>query len=208
MTTFGAIKARVADDLLRPDLTAQIAAAVPDAIRTAAANRFYFNEVRGLTFNTVVGQQFYGAAALADIANLTDIDAVWITVNSQRRTLDSESALVIDQMLEGSPSNGEPYLYARQANGLRLYRVPGAVYPVFIDGVSRLSVLSADADTNAWMTEGERYIRALVKAMLCEDVIADNENADRQYARAEVIKRDLLRETERRTPGDTLAGWG
>jgi hypothetical protein len=212
VSTLGALKARIAGDLLRSDLTAQIAAAVPDAIRAAAANRFWFNEVRGLTFNTVAGQDFYGSAALADIAWLSSIDAAWITVNGQRRTLGPTNALDIDELLEGTPSNGEPYLYARQADGLRLYRTPDRAYPVFIDGVSRLSLVTAsspDNTTNAWFTEGERLVRALAKAMIFEDVIGDYAAADRQNARAEVLKRDMLLEMERRLEdADTLEPWG
>lgn len=201
------MKARIASELLRSDLTTQIAAAIVDAIDVAAATRFWFNEVRGLSFATVAGQEAYGAAALADIPNLTAIDAMWLTVNGQRRTLCPVSALELDEYLEGTPGNGEPTNYATQAGVIRLFRIPDIAYSVRIDGVSRLSALSADADTNAWMTEGERLIRTQAKALLLEEVVIDPANADRMFARYEMIKRDLTSESDGRASGNDIQGW-
>lgn len=206
--TFGGMKSRIARDMLRSDVPDAIGEAINDAIRAAAATRFWFNEVRGLTFDTVANQSFYDAGALADIAALVDIDAVWLLNFGQRRTIDAASVPDLDNLLGGTPGTGEPYLFARQANGIRLYRVPDRPYPIYIDGVSRLSPLVADGDTNAWMTEGERLIRALAKAMLYNDLVGDASLADRETAIAEGIRRQLLAETETRTGADTMAGWG
>lgn len=208
MGTLADLKARIAGDLVRSDLTAQIAAAIPDAIRVAAASRFHFNEVRGLTFNTVAGQEFYGSAALADIPYLTAIDACWIVVNGQRRTLRETTTDYLDRLLEGSPTNGEPYLYARHANGIRIHSIPDRVYPVYIDGLTRFAPLTDDTQSNAWTDEGEYLIRTLVKAYLNESPIDNPEAADRMFARYEQIKRDLMAEATGRHASGSMAAWG
>lgn len=205
--TFGGMKSRIARDMLRTDIPDAIGEAIIDAIRTAAMNRFWFNEVRGLTFNTVAGQAFYDAATLPDIATLVDIDAVWLVNYGQRRNIYSEPLQDMDYLLGGTPGTGEPYMFARQANGIRFYRIPDRAYPIYIDGVSRLSPLVNDSDTNAWMTEGERLIRAMAKSMLYNDIVGDSDLADREANVAEGIRRQLIGETETRTGADTMAAW-
>lgn len=197
--TFGAIKTRIADELVRPDLASQIALAVNDAIKEAASYRFWFNEVRGLTFPLVQGQSFYDSTTLASIPWLGKIDALWITVNGQRRNLTLASALTIDSWNEGSAMTGEPAYYARQANGLVFYMPPNAAYTVTIDGTTRFAELVNDSDDNAYLTEGEKYVRALAKAQVLEDVIRDFDEADRQWAMASRQRAILSAESGGRT---------
>lgn len=197
--TFGAIKARIADELVRPDLASQIALAVTDAIGEAAINRFWFNEVRGLTFPMVAGQMFYSATALADLAYLSKIDALWIIAQGQRRNLALANAKDVDCWLEGQTTlTGEPFAYARQANGLMFWMPPNLNYPVYIDGVTRFAPLVSDTDTNPWLEEGERYVRALAKANVLENVVRDFEEADRQWFLAEREKTTLRTESGNR----------
>ena len=50
--SFGAIKARIMNELVRPDLASEIALAISDAIKEASKERFWFNELRGISFDT------------------------------------------------------------------------------------------------------------------------------------------------------------
>lgn len=200
--TFGAIKTRIADELMRPDLASQIALAVQDAVSEAAGFRFWFNEVRSLTFPTVDGQVFY---TNSDIQGLSRIDSLWIIANGQRRNMQVVDALAIANWLEGqSTLTGEPFAFARQANGILLWMVPNEAYPVFIDGVTKFAPLVNDADTNPYLTDGERFIRALAKAHVLEDVVRDFAQADRQWQVSEREKRLLLEETGGRLASNTL----
>lgn len=205
--TLGAISDRIADELVRPDLRAShIPLAVNDAIKEAANNRFWFNEVRGLTFDTIAGQDFYPAAG--DIADLSRIDALWLIINGQRRNLELTNALNIDCWKDGQTTlTGEPSWYARYGNGLLFWIAPREVWAVYIDGVTRFAELADDADSNAYLTEGERYIRALAKANLLENVIRDFDQADRQWQVAEREKRTLLSETASRISTNSRAAY-
>ena len=199
--TFGAIKARIADELVRPDLTDQIALAVNDAIKEAATYRFWFNEVRGLTFPMVADQSLYDESDLADIAYISRIDVLWITVNGQRRNLELRNNLQVNGWLEGQTDlSGEPAYYARSGNGLQFYMPPNEAYTVTIDGTTRFAELAADEDENPYLTEGEKYIRALAKAQILENVVRGDslQEADRQWALAERERRILIGETSGR----------
>jgi hypothetical protein len=197
--TFGAIKSRIADELVRPDLASQIALAVQDAIGEAATCRFWFNEVRGLTFTTVAGQDSYGVNDAAFIPLLSKIDTLTLTVQGQQRTMEEANALDVSDWQDGNSSIlGEPAFYTRQANGIILWMTPNDAYPVTIAGTTRFVPLAADGDTNPYIEEGERYVRALAKAIVFEDVIRDTDEADRQWARAEREKAKLMQETGNR----------
>lgn len=204
--TFGAIKTRIADELVRPDLASQIALAVQDAMAEASGTRFWFNEVRGLTFTMTPGQMFYDATTLADISYLSDIDALWILVNGQRRNMEPRNALDIESWLEGSTTlRGQPAFYARQANGLVFWMPPNLAFPVYIDGVTDFAPLVNDADSNPYLVEGERYVRALAKARLLEDVIRDFDEADRQWAMAERQRQQLVEQSCMRVASNSMA---
>lgn len=179
MTTFGAMQDRIADELDRTDLTSQIQKAIQTAIDCYERKRFYFNEARSITFNTVDGQEFYTSADASDIPNLLFIDNVKLTISGSDK-IDLERVPYSE--LEHDSSNltvdeGQPTSYAYFAKQLRLYPIPDAAYAVRISGVFSLSELSATADTNAWMTDAEALIRSRAKRELLTHVIRDAEGA-------------------------------
>lgn len=175
--TLGDLKARIADELDRSDLTSQIGLAIDDAITEAASNRFWFNEVRGLVIPLVAGQEYYGSN---DFSALTEIDAIYLSINGQRRNMFPASSLTIDQWRDGSASAGEPCQWARYGTSLRVYPTPNIAYSLIVDGVSRLPALINDAQANAWTNEGEKLIRAIAKRELLANVIRDFEEAQAQ----------------------------
>jgi hypothetical protein len=175
--TLGDLKARIADELDRSDLTSQIGLAIDDAITEAASNRFWFNEVRGLVIPLAAGQEYYGSN---DFSALTEIDAIYLSINGQRRNMFPASSLTIDQWRDGSTPTGEPYQWARYGTSLRVYPTPAIAYSLVVDGVSRLPALINDAQANAWTNEGEKLIRAIAKRELLANVIRDFEEAQAQ----------------------------
>jgi hypothetical protein len=196
-SSLGKICNRIADELVRPDLRAShIPLAVNDAVKEAATDRFWFNELRGLTFTTVPGQIFYNSADAIELGYLSDIDTIWLIINGQRRNMELANALNVNNWLEGQMTlTGEPCSYARYNDGILLWMVPRLAWTVYIDGTTSFAPLLSDTDTNAFLDQGERYIRALAKAHILEDVIRDYDHADRQWTLAEREKKMLLKET-------------
>lgn len=164
---------------------AEIKASILSAVDHYTRIPFYFLQSRALTFNTVAGQDYYTSADLADIPNIAHIDALSITVSGIISQLDRRSFDYIDALNSTTTSRGRPTDYCYYAKQIRLAPYPNAVYTIRIAGDIRLAELSADADTNAWMTDAERLIRFRASYDLWSNVLADE-------TRASVAKRSEM----------------
>jgi hypothetical protein len=200
--TLGDLKTRIADELARADLTAQIALAISDAIDEACTHRFWFMEVRGLLIPIFAGTNAYTSA---DIKNLIEIDRLVLMVDGQRRTLREMSDDELDRFNDGTPPPGEPYAYSRYGEQLRLYPTPTNNYSVYVDGLTRGNALDYDAAGSIWTNQGEKYIRALAKRDLYGHVIRDADKAQLQDAYAKRYREELEAQTHTRTASNQLA---
>ena len=201
MTTYGTMQARIANELARPTgLTEEIKLAIQSAIDTYAPERFWFNTVRNLTFNTVSGQRAYGAAALADISTMAKIDQVLQTQSSSLFDLIRTDPVDMDLLHSPSTSDNRPSHWSWIGDEIHMWPTPDGIYSTRLIGVSRLSPLSADGDTNAWMTYGERLIRGAATRILGTDVIKDVDLVNAGSANEGMALESLLRETEMRIP--------
>lgn len=191
MADFITMVNRVASELRRSNITAEIKNAINDAIKEASKTRFYFNEMRGITFPTVVGQEYYPDQGLVEI------DALYYVQGSTRYNLCLDSNATADLRADGNQISGQLQSYSRQGQQLRFYPIPASVLPVYADGYGKLTPypLVGDNDTNAWMTEGERLIRAMAKAILMKEVIRDYGEATALEAIATDIQSSLEEET-------------
>lgn len=160
---------RVAAELRRSNMTTEIKAAINDAISEAAKTRFYFNEMRAITFNTVIGQEYY-----PDLG-LVEVDTFYYTQGGTRYNLWMDNNLDANERADGNQVSGQLSNFSRRGEEFRLYPLPSAIVPIFIEGYGKLTPypLVNDADTNAWMTTGERLIRAKAKAILLKEVVRD-----------------------------------
>lgn len=199
MTTFGVMQARIADEIARTDLTTQIKDAIKTAIKKYERRRYYFNQKVDTTFSTVADQEYYGSAALADIPDIAEIDSATVTLTGVKSPLDEFDHSLIDSLQNGQVT-GTPEAYSYAAQKIRLYPIPSGVMTITLSYIYRFATLSLDADTNAWMTDGEELIRCAAKAELYEHTIRNAGAADRMRALAEVASKDIMTETARRTP--------
>ena len=183
MSTFGTMKTRIADEIVRDDLSSQIANAVISAIAIWAPTRFHFNEKRYL-LTTVASQEYYALSSLTNTdgsaigtgETLIEVDSFTLTYNDQPYVLDDRTQQWIDR--EQAPAatyTGQPAFFGFFGDQIRLAPIPDAAYVGTISGLAQLATLSADADSNSWMTEGEGLIRAQAKIILYRDIVRDME---------------------------------
>lgn len=198
MSTYGAIKSRIADELDRTDLSSQISLSVQSAIKFYEYECFWFNESRSITFDTVADQEFYDDGDSEYIPNLLMIHAVTVTVNSQRYKVEPRTYQTLEEWAVNTSTTGEPTDYAYYAQQLRLFPIPDAAYTVRISARIRFQELSADGDTNAWMTDAEELIRARAKADVFETALFDTVNSDRMRGYEAQSLMRLRAETGRR----------
>lgn len=178
--TLGAMKARIADEIARDDLTSQIANAINDAIDAYQNERFYFNESRSLTFSTVINQEFYTASDLPDIVNIVKIDFAYLFINNYPYKLVATAPELLESLSVTATYTGPPYEYAWYDNSIRLYPIPNAVYPIRITAQILRAPPGSDGETgNVWMTAAERLIRSRAKYELAVHVLNDDELARR-----------------------------
>src|SRR6266498_3817396 len=78
MASYLDLQNRIASDLTRDDLASQTKSAILDAVKHYETSRFFFNTTRSKTFSTVIGQDTYGAADLAEIPNIIRIDTLFL----------------------------------------------------------------------------------------------------------------------------------
>lgn len=200
--TLGSLKAEIADDLARSDITPQIASAITRAVRSDWTTRFYFNETRTSTFSTVPGQTLYGATALADIPNFFEIDAVFLTDTSGHEwELDRRDASELEVLTSTGGSRGDPTDWAWIAQSIMLYPIPNAVRTMRIVGAIKIDAPTVDTDgTNVWISEGYELIRRHAKALLFIHTVRDVDGAQMQaqMQAMELERQRLIEETSRK----------
>lgn len=178
MATLADIKADIADSV-DDDLgeySAQIATAINKAIRYCERKTFYFNETRDITFVTVNGQEWYGAADNANIPTLVHIQAAFREdVNNVRLPLDYDTPQSMELLADNSAIRGEPASYTYFGQRVRLYPIPDSqVFTIRLQvGPYRLTALTSDADSNAWTIEAQDLITARAKYVLYKDTLKD-----------------------------------
>ena len=178
MATLADIKADIADSIddTTGEYAAQIATAINKAIRYCERKTFYFNETRDVTFVTVDGQEWYGAADNANIPTLVHIQAAFREdANNVRLPLNYDYPQSIELLADNSAIRGEPMSYTYFGQRVRLYPIPDT-QPFTIRlqvGPYRLTALSGDADSNVWTTEAQDLITARAKYIVANDTLKD-----------------------------------
>lgn len=182
--TFAIMKSRIISETLRDDLTAsQLNDAINDAIALQGGERYAFNE-RRYRILTVAGQEYYdltsptlltsAGAAVGTGETILELDDILTTVSNQPYRLSPRTQQHVNEW-QSTTYQGQPADYTLYGQQLRIWPIPDQVYPLDLMGLARLAPnpLSADGDTNAWMTEGAGIIRGQAKVLLYRDVLRD-----------------------------------
>lgn len=171
MATYLDMQVRIDDELDRAGtMMPQIKKAILSAVAFYARKKFYFTET-SFTFNTVVGQEYYGTVANAAIVTSPNLEILNINVNQGRIQLEKQDFDYIDSISYLPTSLGRPEMWAWSANQIRLYPIPSQVWTITAFNTAYLTTLSADTDTNVWMQES--YAEALIRARAKMDLICN-----------------------------------
>lgn len=213
--TFAVIKTRVADELNRTDLTAQISKAVISAVEHYERERWWFMETIDTSVFTTAAQNYVTNAI---ISSMNFIDKVQITVGSNKYSL---SRIPYDEwaIKAAQTTSGQPTEYTYWQDRLYLYVTPGSTYTLTISGVQRLTTLSADGDNNGFTNYCEELIRQRAEADIRCNIVIDEkarEEARQLGARGETFLsgmeaaayRNVARERDQRVMTGRLKGSG
>lgn len=202
--TFQSMVDAISDDIddTQGEYIEQIQKAIFAAIRYCERDVYYFNETRDITFQTVPGQEWYGAADNQNIASLVRVQDLYLESDTiERRWIRRVFNEEIEILSDNSAERGEPYAWTYFAQQIRLYPIPGdAIYTVRLQlGPYRLNTITSTDDTNAWFTEAFDFIKARAKYILAKDTLKDaavaaealNDYSDQQSSlKAETSRRN------------------
>lgn len=167
MSTQAAMIAEVLSDTERgAGETTAIRNKIAAAIRHYQPTRFWFNESRDATFNTVIDQSDY--AFPTDITpEFYTIDGLFLTEGSNVYGLRHTDYRSLEILLDANTTSALPVSFAYIDRKLRVYPYPDAVYPVRVTGHVKIAIPSADEDAgNEWFTEAYDLIMSRAKAEL------------------------------------------
>lgn len=200
-STYGDMQNRIADEILRSDLTSQIRNAIQTAIQFYERSPFYFNQVRQeAAFQTAHGQEFYDRTDSALIASMVTLNRVTVTVSGNRYSMNPRTPEYMEDTSVNPVVYGQPVDYAYFGEQLRFYPIPDNTYPIALSGIKRLATLQNTTDTNAWTSDAELLIRSRAKYELALHVIRDPEMATEMKAAEMDAFSALKGETTRRSP--------
>lgn len=168
--TYVNIQDRIADELNRDDLTAQVKKAIISAVEHYERERWWFMETIDTTLSTTASQNYVSNAV---ISTLAIIDKVQITVGSAKYTLIRVPYEEWAVKSATGTTSGQPTEYSYYQDRIYLYVTPGSAYTLTISGVQRLTTLSADSDNNGFTNYCEELIRQRAKADLRCNIILD-----------------------------------
>jgi hypothetical protein len=178
MTTLAELRQEIADDLARSDLTTSIDKEIKAAISFFEEERFYFSETRSSTFNTVIDEVDYDVTDFPDLPKFAKIESLWEGAGTAKRQITRLSSMEMEDKRE--TRSGRPAEFCLLNGVLTLYPTPDKVYTIRALGYKKLDVLSADGDTNVWLTEAYDLIRARAASKVCAFKINDL-NAAQNY---------------------------
>lgn len=206
MATFGELRTQIMEDTDRGDLSDQIGRAIKSAIRLHAGERFWFNETRDYTFNTVNGTDEYAITESSGIADFEKVDYLEIQVGSRwERTVRIDPSQMEAQ--HDQTQMGQPFAWSYYNKKFRFHPTPNGIYSVRVAGHYLLTELSDDSDENAWTIDAKDLIEERAKAILFASTIRNLEQATVHNTIADTFLLPLRTRTSRRTATGRIRPW-
>lgn len=204
MATLGELKARIANECDRDDLTTEIADRINRAIEYYADTRFWFNE------------QIKTATTTADDEYVTpptglrreDANGVFITVGGFKYPLEKRDRTYIQYWQATQNIKGQPVEFAYENEQWRLFPTPSDAYTLTVLGVYDIDAPADDDSSNDWTNHAEDLIAARARLLISRDVTYDSEMiASARAAEQEALTRLKGETSERTSMGRMEPGW-
>lgn len=200
MSTLAELKAEIADDLDRTDLTTQIDSETTRAIKFYQPTRFYFNETRDVTFSTVAAQALYSVSDAPEIPQFFEIDQICFEDGDQKYDLTEISPKEWEVATGSGGTSAKPIAWAYFNQSIGLYPIPDGVYTIRVIGHIKKAEPTDDVEEgNVWMVEAFDLIRARVCKQLALKKLRDQSLFETQSAAEADELRNLLAQTAIKT---------
>jgi len=203
LRSFGAMQARIADDMVSDAITAShIQNAIQDAQRDHERAPFWFNEAYDVgNFSFSAGKEYYSPADYAPIGSMAHIQTISVLLSANRYTLLSRTPAWMEEIAVAERWRGMPTDWCWVGQVIRLYPTPDQSYPATFTATMRWPIPVSATDQNPWLDDAEQMIRSRAKAALSRHITRDPgyaQQMDGEEARALML---LRAETTRRQAG-------
>lgn len=176
MTTLAIMKARIASELRRSNISTQIGDAINTAIDAYKGERLWFAEQYHIDIDLIADQEFYTSADSVWLGRISRIDYAHLLIGTQAYGLRRMEDGWLDVASSSGSNTGQPYCWGWYGNALRVYPVPSesGTMQVRLAGQFEMPAPATDAETgNPWMVEAETLIRCRAKFELYQHVLLD-----------------------------------
>jgi hypothetical protein len=190
--TLATITANVVSQTLRSDLEAEIKAEIKASIREFNRRPWYLTEVRGGTFATVAGTEFYNSvdftagASYGDSTDFTATTSAKDVVSIRYAKIEDGSIDIpldpvpyrdFEALREGSQTSGYPNIITLYAGQIGVWPIPTNALTIYISATVKGAVPSSDTDGSVWFEEAQELIEASAAKRLYAKYIKDTESA-------------------------------
>jgi hypothetical protein len=169
MSTYTQVQSRIADDILRSDLTSQIQQQIKLAVKHYRTFPFWFNEGR----TTLTASS--SASFLTVPSDFVDVVHLQIKVGGHPLPMYMKDLQTVVDARSGSGSQPTEYCYFADRFELNCEVNTQYEFPLWY--VKELTELSAGSDENEWLKSGEDLIVYRAEKMLYANVLKDKAQA-------------------------------
>lgn len=209
MTTFLDVRNRVADQLARSDLSAQIDREIQLAIARYNRRVTWLHEVRAVTLTSVAAQAWYSTVNVStgagpqDVAGRTAVPVSDIQAVRYMRTADYDDLKQVrysdfERFFDTTGSAGRTSYFTLYAGQIGLWPVPAGVETFTMSVVCKPVVPSSAADTSVWFNQAQELIENAAASAICRKFLSDGERAQAFKVFEDAAWDELLAESNKK----------
>ena len=218
MTTFLDVRNRVADQLMRADLSTQIDREIQLSIIRYNKRVTWLHEVRAVTLTSVAAQAWYSAVDVStgagpqDVVGRTSVDVADIqAVRYMRTAADYDDLKQVhysdfERFFDTTGSSGRTTYFTLYAGQIGLWPVPDAVETFTLSVVCKPVVPSGATDESVWFDQAQELIENATASAICRKFLSDGERAQAFQAYEAAAWEDLLAESNQKAATGRIRG--
>lgn len=209
MTTFLDVRDRVADQLSRSDLSAQIDREIQLAITRYNRRVTWLHEVRAVTLTSVAAQAWYSTVDVSTgagpqaVVGRTAVDVSDIQSVRYMRTADYDDLKQVhysdfERFFDTTGSAGRTSYFTLYAGQIGLWPVPAGVETFTLSVVCKPVIPASATDTSVWFDQAQELIENAAASAICRKFLSDGERAQAFKVFEDAAWDELLAESNKK----------
>ena len=210
MTTFLDVRNRVADQLARSDLSAQIDREIQLAIARYNRRVTWLHEVRAVTLTSVAAQAWYSSVDVSTgagpqaVVGRTAVDVSDIQSVRYMRTADYDDLKQVhysdfERFFDTTGSGGRTAYFTLYAGQIGIWPVPAGVETFTLSVVCKPVIPASATDTSVWFDQAQELIENAAASAICRKFLSDGERAQAFKVFEDAAWDELLAESNQKS---------